>query len=73
MSRSRKHGVFAVSGDVVVLPSKNNESKRDSLTISSALETVFQQMRISGNRQRTIESYQYIFEQFVSCEQVRVR
>ncbi|SKB01312.1 tyrosine-type recombinase/integrase [Sporosarcina newyorkensis] len=71
MSRSRKHGVFAVSGDVVVLPSKNNEKKRESLTISSALETVFQQMRISGNRQRTIESYQYIFEQFVTVNNLQ--
>lgn len=71
MSRSRKHGVFAVSGDAVVLPSKSNKLKRDSLTISSALETVFQQMRISGNRQRTIESYQYIFEQFVTVNKLQ--
>ncbi|WP_313236130.1 tyrosine-type recombinase/integrase [Sporosarcina ureae] len=71
MSRNRKHGIFAVSGDVVVLPSKNNELKRDSLAISSALETVFQQMRISGNRQRTIESYQYIFEQFVRVNKLQ--
>ena len=60
MSRSRKYGVFAVSGDVVVLPSKNSEAKRGSLTINSALDTVFQQMKIAGNRQRTIESYQYL-------------
>ncbi|MCZ2259967.1 tyrosine-type recombinase/integrase [Sporosarcina sp. G11-34] len=71
MSRSRKHGVFAVSGDVVVLPSKNHETKRDSLTISDALDTVFQQMRISGNRQRTIESYQYIFQQFMSVNKLQ--
>lgn len=60
MSRGRKHGVFAVSGDLVVMPTKIYESKRDCLTIEDALEVVFQQMRIAGNRQRTIESYQYI-------------
>ncbi|MGE7094475.1 hypothetical protein ACQKII_24195 [Lysinibacillus sp. NPDC048646] len=50
MSRGRKHGVFATSGDVVVMPTKNYESKRDCLTIEVALEVVFQQMRIAGNR-----------------------
>lgn len=65
MSKSRKHGVFAVSGDVVVLPSNNHKDKRDSITVDTALETVFQQMRIGGNRQRTIESYDYIFNQFI--------
>ena len=49
MSRRRKHGVFAVSGNVVVLPSKNSVARRGSLTTISALETVFLQMRIAGN------------------------
>ncbi len=71
MSRSRKHGVFAVSSDVIVLPSKNHETKSDSLSIISALDTVFQQIRIAGNHQRTIESYQYIFEQFVTINKLR--
>ncbi|XKO54679.1 tyrosine-type recombinase/integrase [Lysinibacillus fusiformis] len=70
MSRGRKHGVFAVSGDLVVMPTKIYESKRDCLTIEDALEVVFQQMRIAGNRQRTIESYQYIFEQFMTINKL---
>ncbi|QUG42640.1 site-specific integrase [Psychrobacillus sp. INOP01] len=71
MSRSRKHGVFAVNGDVVVLPSKNYEVINNSLTIRAALETVFQQMRIAGNRQRTIESYEYIFNQFITINSLQ--
>lgn len=63
-NNKRKHGVFAVNSDVVVLNSKN-KLKRDTITVVDALDTVFQQMRIAGNRQRTIESYQYIFKQFV--------
>lgn len=70
MSRGRKHGVFAVNGDLVVMPTKFYESKRDCLTIEDALEVVFQQMRIAGNRQRTIESYQYIFEQFMTINKL---
>ena len=65
MSRSRKHGVFAVSGDVVVISSKQKELRKDDKEIQKALETVFHQMRIAGNRPRTIESYAYIFNQFV--------
>ncbi len=64
MSNKRKHGVFAINGDVVILNPKN-EFKRDAITVVTALDTVFQQMRIAGNRQRTIESYKYIFNQFV--------
>lgn len=66
MTRSRKHGVFAVSGDVLVMPTKKKEERKDELTLEAALNTVFQQMRIAGNRPRTIESYSYIFEQFTS-------
>lgn len=64
MSRSRKHGIFAVSGDVVVMPNKKVERK-DCVEINAALDTVFNQMRIAGNRPRTIDSYAYIFKQFV--------
>jgi hypothetical protein len=62
MSSSRKYGVFAVNSDV-------HKTKRDSLNIISELDTVLQQMRIAGNCQRTIERYQYIFEQFVTIFQ----
>ncbi|MGE6515251.1 tyrosine-type recombinase/integrase [Lysinibacillus sphaericus] len=65
MSRSRKHGIFAVSGDVVVISNKQKELRKDDKEIQKALETIFHQMRIAGNRPRTIESYEYIFNQFV--------
>lgn len=35
------------------------------MEVSAALDTVFNQMRIAGNRPRTIDSYDYIFKQFV--------
>ncbi len=61
---NRKRNIFAVDGDVVVLA--NSKDERIGCThISIALETVFKQMRIAGNRPRTIESYEYIFKQFV--------
>jgi len=44
LSKSRKHGVFAVSGDVVVLPTKQYEDVRDAITVAAALETVFKQI-----------------------------
>lgn len=65
MSKGRKHGVFAVSGDVVMSTKKKDERK-GALALEVALKTVFQQMQIAGNRPRTIDSYSYIFEQFAS-------
>lgn len=70
MSKRRKHGIFAVSGDVIVMPSKKNEERKGCILILTALETVFNQMRIAGNRQRTIESYEYIFNQFVEVTHI---
>ncbi|MEY2369878.1 tyrosine-type recombinase/integrase [Lysinibacillus capsici] len=65
MSRSRKHGVFAVSGDVIAISKNQKELRKDDKEIQKALETIFHQMRIAGNRPRTIESYEYIFKQFI--------
>lgn len=65
MSRSRKHGIFAVNGDVVVITNKQKELRKNDKEIHKALETVFHQMFIAGNRPRTIESYEYIFNQFI--------
>ncbi|MDD1505423.1 site-specific integrase [Lysinibacillus sp. CNPSo 3705] len=65
MSRNRKHGIFAVSGDVVVISKKQKVLRENDKEIREALENVFNQMRIAGNRQRTIDSYKYIFNQFV--------
>ncbi|MCZ8533380.1 tyrosine-type recombinase/integrase [Psychrobacillus psychrodurans] len=61
----RKHGVFSVQLEEVNISTKKKTIKRYSITIQQALETVYQQMRIAGNRIRTIESYDYIFNQFV--------
>ncbi|WP_249660883.1 tyrosine-type recombinase/integrase [Lysinibacillus fusiformis] len=66
MSKGRKHGIFAVSGDMVVMPTKKRDERKDALTLEAALKIVFQQMQIAGNRPRTIDSYSYIFEQFAS-------
>lgn len=68
-NRKRKHGIFAVEGDVVVLSSGKDE--RICCThISTALNTVFSQMRIAGNRPRTIESYEYIFKQLIEVGRI---
>lgn len=42
MSRSRKHVVFAVGGDVVVMPMKAKVLVREGMLIETALDTVFQ-------------------------------
>lgn len=63
-NRKRKHGIFAVNSEVVLLSSSKGE-EREGMHISIALETIFKQMRIAGNRSRTIQSYEYIFKQFV--------
>lgn len=61
----RKHGIFSVKSEEVNISTKKKAIKRDGITIPQALETIYQQMRIAGNRIRTIESYDYIFNQFV--------
>ncbi len=71
MKRNRKHGIFGVNTNVVALSIENNEEKRNSITVGDALSTVFHQMRIAGNRSRTIESYQYIFEQFTNVNKLK--
>ena len=38
--------------------------------MGTALEKIFNQMHIAGNRPRTIESYGYIFKQFVEVYRV---
>lgn len=71
MFKSRKNGVFAVNSEAAVVSSKISDRKRDCLNLEIALDTVFQQMHVSGNRQRTIESYKYIFKQFISVNQLQ--
>ncbi|RPJ97401.1 site-specific integrase [Rummeliibacillus sp. TYF005] len=48
----------------------NREEVRNAITIETALETVFKQMKIGGNRERTIQSYDYIFKQFIEINKL---
>lgn len=66
----RKHGIFSIESEEVSNFAEKKAVKREGITISEALETVFQQMKIAGNRARTIESYSYIFHQFVRCNRL---
>lgn len=65
MSKGRKHDMFAANMEVVRRTTKKSEKDKEGLLIVDAEEIIFQQMRVAGNRQRTIESYHYIFKQFV--------
>lgn len=70
-NKGRKHGIFAVESDSVKMSSKYQVEVRNALTIDSALEVVFKQMKIGGNRARTIQSYDYIFRQLVKVNQIK--
>jgi integrase len=61
----RKRGIFSVETNTIEISKQSENVKRDGITITKALVTIFQQMRIAGNRERTIDSYNYIFNQFV--------
>lgn len=64
---SRKHGDFAIElEDLSRLSLKPNGDKRDSLTIKRAMELVCRQMKISGLRDRTIQTYEYAMNEFLS-------
>lgn len=60
----RKHGIFSIQTEEVNISTKKKAVERNGITITQALETIYQQRRIAGNRSRTIESYNYIFNQF---------
>lgn len=70
VKRTRKHGAFAVE-DTFDIEIKKVEDKRDSLTVAHALKTVFRQMQISGNRPRTIESYEFAWNEFIKVTGVK--
>lgn len=61
----RKRGIFSVQANEIEISKKSVTINRNALTITKALTIVYQQMRIAGNRERTIDSYNYIFNQFV--------
>ncbi|WP_217581544.1 site-specific integrase [Lysinibacillus sp. GbtcB16] len=69
-NRKRKHGIFAVNGDLVALSSNKEEVQKGCMPIGAALDMIFNQMRIGGNRPSTIESYEYIIKQFVDVCQI---
>lgn len=66
-SRKRKHDNFSVSSEAVemIQIEEIQQQKPTRKAIVEALETVFNQMKVVGNRPRKIESYEYIFKQFV--------
>ncbi|EKU42067.1 site-specific tyrosine recombinase XerD [Lysinibacillus fusiformis ZB2] len=71
-NRKRKHGIFAVSNEAVemIQVEEVQQQKVKGKPIVEALETIFNQMRVAGNRPRTIESYTYIFNQFVEVNNI---
>ena len=65
MSNIRKHGVYAVEETQLEGRKSSVNSNKSWTPISYGMEVVFKQMQIAGNRPRTIQSYDYIFKQFV--------
>ncbi len=61
----RKNGIFLKVNRRELQILQKKAVRRNGITIPKALETVFQQMRIVANRESTIDSYNYIFNQFV--------
>ena len=62
---NRKHGVFAVDKRFEDITINRTSKRREGLEIDQALRIVFRQMEISGSRPRTIESYEYVFNDFI--------
>lgn len=67
---SRKHGVFAVDGPSEIKLSPEGDM-RDSLTIQRAMELVERQMRVSGLRDRTIQSYTFAMNEFRAVTKIK--
>ncbi|MER2071202.1 MAG: hypothetical protein ABS898_04770 [Psychrobacillus sp.] len=61
----RKRGEFSVQADEIEISKKPVSINKDTIKITKALRIVYQQMRVAGNRERTIDSYNYIFNQFI--------
>ena len=66
LDKSRKQGVFSMGNARLVNPKKNEHW----IPIDYALEVVFRQMNIAGNRPRTIDSYDYIFRSFCKVNKI---
>ena len=54
----RKRGIFSVDVNEIEISKQNENVRKDSMTIPKALVTIYQQMRIAGNRERTIDKLQ---------------
>lgn len=67
LDKSRKHGVFSMGNARQVNPKASNNHW---IPIDYALEIVFKQMNIAGNRPRTIDSYDYIFRGFCEANKI---
>ncbi|WP_404404705.1 tyrosine-type recombinase/integrase [Jeotgalibacillus malaysiensis] len=66
MKRNRKHGVFSVENLQEDLGfSVLNENKSNKQKLSVVLKAVTEQMHLEGNRIRTIQTYQYAFNQLI--------
>lgn len=71
MSKSRKHGIFAVESVVPRSQFTDKEIGSKQWTpISYCLKTVFKQMELARNRPRTIHSYDNIFNQFCKANTI---
>ncbi len=67
MDKSRKHGVFSMGEARHINPKVKNDHW---IPIDYALEIIFKQMNIAGNRPRAIHSYEYIFKGFCECNEL---
>ncbi len=61
----RRHGAFSVDPPDIEFSVKSEGRKRDGMPIKQALRLTFAQMEVTGRRQRTIGSYDYIFNDFI--------
>lgn len=67
VKKNRKHGVFAVEKSFDISLQSNQEAdRRSAMTVEQALKIVFRQMELSGSRPRTIETYSFAFNEFLS-------
>lgn len=70
MFSARKHGVYAVMEGQATVADSGTFVNKNWTPISYGMEVVFRQMQIAGNRPRTIQSYDYIFKQFVKFNEL---
>ncbi|MDZ5713548.1 tyrosine-type recombinase/integrase [Jeotgalibacillus haloalkalitolerans] len=72
MERNRKHGVFAVKEKSTDLLLTINESaKSTDQLIDEALKAIYKQMKVEGIRDRTIQTYEYAFQQMVKFSKIK--